>query len=79
MLTPHAGELGRLLGCTSEEVSAHRLGCARRAADESGAVVVLKGDDTIVVSGDRVAVNGLDSPGLATAGRATSCRAPSAP
>ena len=68
VLTPHAGELGRLLGCTSEEVSAHRLGCARRAADESGAVVVLKGDDTIVVSGERVAVNGLDSPGLATAG-----------
>ena len=68
VLTPHAGELGRLLGCTSEEVSAHRLACARRAADESGAVVVLKGDDTIVVSGDRVAVNGLDSPGLATAG-----------
>ncbi len=68
ILTPHAGELARLLGCSSEEVSAHRLARARRAAAESGAVVVLKGDDTIVVSGESVAVNALDSPGLATAG-----------
>jgi len=68
VLTPHAGELGRLLDIPSEEVGAHRLASARRAAAESESVVVLKGDDTIVVSGDRVAVNALPSPGLATAG-----------
>ncbi len=68
VLTPHAGELGRLLGCDSAEISAQRLACARRASTESGAVVVLKGDDTIVCDGDRVAVNVLDSPALATAG-----------
>jgi len=68
ILTPHAGELGRLLGRTSEEVGAHRLACARAAARESGAVVVLKGDDTIVTDGERIAVNALSAPALATAG-----------
>lgn len=68
VLTPHAGELGRLLGMPSDEVGAHRVAAVRRAAGSSGATVVLKGDDTIVVSGERVAVNALSSPGLATAG-----------
>jgi hydroxyethylthiazole kinase-like uncharacterized protein yjeF len=68
VLTPHAGELGRLLGRDSEEVGAHRLACAREAARAAGAVVVLKGDDTIVSDGERVAVNALSAPALATAG-----------
>lgn len=68
ILTPHAGELARLLGCSSDEVSARRLDCARRASESSGAVVVLKGDDTLVVWGDRIAVNAHASPALATAG-----------
>jgi NAD(P)H-hydrate epimerase len=68
VLTPHAGELGRLLGCDSEEIAAHRLDRARAASDRSGAVVVLKGDDSIVADGASVAVNALDSPALATAG-----------
>jgi ADP-dependent NAD(P)H-hydrate dehydratase / NAD(P)H-hydrate epimerase len=68
LLTPHAGELGRLLGRSSEEISAHRLGAAREAARGAEAVVVLKGDDTIVTDGERVAVNVLSAPALATAG-----------
>jgi NAD(P)H-hydrate epimerase len=68
ILTPHAGELGRLLARSSEEVSAHRLSAAREAARGAGAVVVLKGDDTIVTDGERVAVNVLSAPALATAG-----------
>ena len=68
ILTPHAGELGRLLDRPSEEVGAHRLGAAREAARATGAVVVLKGDDTIVTDGERVAVNALSAPALATAG-----------
>ena len=68
VLTPHAGELGRLLGRSSEEVSDHRLAAAREAARAAAAVVVLKGDDTIVTDGERVAVNALSAPGLATAG-----------
>ncbi|MEX2106594.1 MAG: NAD(P)H-hydrate dehydratase [Solirubrobacterales bacterium] len=68
ILTPHAGELGRLLGRESEEVAAHRLAAAREAAEASGAVVLLKGDDTIVSDGARLAVNAISAPGLATAG-----------
>ncbi len=68
VLTPHAGELGRLLGRDSEQIGARRLAAAREAAERSGAVVVLKGDDTIVTDGARVAVNVLPAPGLATAG-----------
>ncbi|MCB8970643.1 MAG: NAD(P)H-hydrate dehydratase [Solirubrobacterales bacterium] len=68
VLTPHAGELGRLLGADSGAIAARRLDSVRRAADASGAVVVLKGDDTLVASGERLAVNVEGSPALATAG-----------
>jgi NAD(P)H-hydrate epimerase len=68
ILTPHAGELGRLLKRESAEIDAHRLAAAREAASRSGAVVVLKGDDTIVTDGERIAVNALAAPALATAG-----------
>jgi hydroxyethylthiazole kinase-like uncharacterized protein yjeF len=68
ILTPHAGELGRLLERDSAEVDAHRLASAKEAARASGAVVLLKGDDTIVTDGTRVAVNALSAPALATAG-----------
>jgi ADP-dependent NAD(P)H-hydrate dehydratase / NAD(P)H-hydrate epimerase len=69
VLTPHAGELGRLLGHDSQDVGAHRLASAREAAERSGAVVLLKGDDTIVAApGGPVAVNPGATPALATAG-----------
>jgi NAD(P)H-hydrate epimerase len=68
ILTPHAGELGRLLGCSSDQIASERLAAARRAAVAAGAIVVLKGDDTIVTDGERVAVNALAAPALATAG-----------
>lgn len=69
VLTPHAGELARLLEVSSAEVSARRLEHARAAAAASGAVVVLKGDDTLVAApGGEVAVSRGASPALATAG-----------
>ena len=69
VLTPHEGELGRLLEVDSEEVRQHRLAHAREAAERSGAVVLLKGDDTIVaVPGGPVAVSPGATPALATAG-----------
>ncbi|MFN8159528.1 MAG: NAD(P)H-hydrate dehydratase [Solirubrobacterales bacterium] len=68
VLTPHAGELGRLLERDSAEIAAHRLAAAIEAARRAAAVVVLKGDDTIVTDGGRVAVNAVEAPGLATAG-----------
>jgi len=69
VLTPHAGELGRLLGRPSSEIAAERLACVREAAAACGAVVVLKGDDTLVAEpGGMVAVSRGGSPALATAG-----------
>jgi NAD(P)H-hydrate epimerase len=68
ILTPHAGELARLLKTDSGEIDARRLESAREAARASGGIVVLKGDDSIVTDGERVAVNRIASPALATAG-----------
>jgi hydroxyethylthiazole kinase-like uncharacterized protein yjeF len=68
VLTPHAGELGRLLERQSDAIEAHRLASAKEAARVAQAIVVLKGDDTIVTDGERVAVNALSAPALATAG-----------
>lgn len=69
VLTPHAGELARLLGVDTKAVAAQRLASARQAAERADAVVVLKGDDSLVVAPDgRVAVSPGGAPGLATAG-----------
>jgi len=69
VLTPHAGELARLLGEDSSWVSAHRLEAATRAAGRFQAVVLLKGADTIVAGPGRGAVVcDLGPPSLATAG-----------
>jgi hydroxyethylthiazole kinase-like uncharacterized protein yjeF len=69
VLTPHEGEMGRLLEIGTEEVAAHRLQYAREAAELSGAVVLLKGDDTIIARpGGPVAISPGGTPALATAG-----------
>ncbi|MEP6761476.1 MAG: NAD(P)H-hydrate dehydratase [Sporichthyaceae bacterium] len=69
LLTPHAGELARLLGVDREAVEARRLEHARLAAVELGAVVLLKGSTTVVATPHgRVRVNPTGTPALATAG-----------
>jgi ADP-dependent NAD(P)H-hydrate dehydratase / NAD(P)H-hydrate epimerase len=69
VLTPHAGELGRLLEVESADVGRARLARARDAAGRSHAIVVLKGDDTLVVAPTgRVAISRGGAPALATAG-----------
>jgi ADP-dependent NAD(P)H-hydrate dehydratase / NAD(P)H-hydrate epimerase len=69
VLTPHSGELARLLETDSEQVQSERLAHARKAAEQAGAIVVLKGDDTLVVEpAGRVAISRGNSPALATAG-----------
>ncbi|MGZ6697167.1 MAG: NAD(P)H-hydrate dehydratase [Solirubrobacteraceae bacterium] len=69
VLTPHEGELGRLLGVDSAAVQARRLHHARAAAEATQAIVVLKGDDTLIARpGGLVAVSPGASPALATAG-----------
>ena len=69
ILTPHAGELARLLEVDAEAIAARRLDRAREAARRSGAIMVLKGDDTLVAEPEgRVGISRGGSPALATAG-----------
>jgi hydroxyethylthiazole kinase-like uncharacterized protein yjeF len=69
VLTPHEGELGRLLGRSSKEIAAHRLASVRDAAGRFSCVVLLKGPDTLVAAPGRgVLVSALGLPSLATAG-----------
>jgi NAD(P)H-hydrate epimerase len=69
ILTPHEGELARLLDLDAEAITARRLHHAREAASRSGAVVLLKGDDTIVARPDGVVgIVDVSAPALATAG-----------
>jgi len=69
VLTPHPGEMARLVGVDSHAVIEDRLGVARRAARMYGATVVLKGSTTIIVSPDgRAWLNLSGNPGMATAG-----------
>jgi ADP-dependent NAD(P)H-hydrate dehydratase / NAD(P)H-hydrate epimerase len=70
LITPHAGELGRLLGTDPDSVEARRLEHARRAAAELGVTVLLKGSTTVIARpGDpTVLVNPTGTPWLATAG-----------
>lgn len=69
VLTPHPGEMARLAGCSTAEVQADRLGIARRLAEKTGAVLVLKGAGTIVaVPGGKAYINSSGNPGLATGG-----------
>ena len=69
VLTPHAGELGRLLGRSSDAIESDRFGSARDAAARANAVVLLKGAYTVIAAPDgRTVVSGSGSPALATAG-----------
>ncbi|RJL23562.1 NAD(P)H-hydrate dehydratase [Bailinhaonella thermotolerans] len=69
LITPHAGELSRLLGVPRERIEARRLEHARRAAEELGVTVLLKGSTTLIAEVDRpVRVNPTGTPWLATGG-----------
>lgn len=68
ILTPHAGELARLLGSTRDDVLDDPVAAAREASERSGAVVLLKGATTHVVGGGLVLAVHHATPWLATAG-----------
>jgi ADP-dependent NAD(P)H-hydrate dehydratase / NAD(P)H-hydrate epimerase len=69
VLTPHEGELARLLGLDSREVAEHRVAAVRAAAERFRCVVLLKGPDTLVAEHGRgLLVSALGLPSLATAG-----------
>jgi NAD(P)H-hydrate epimerase len=69
IVTPHPGEMARLSGSSVAQVQGARLEAARSFAARSGAVVVLKGQRTIVAEpAGRAAVNPTGNPGMATGG-----------
>ena len=69
IITPHPGEMARLLMGNKDEIQKDRLGAARFAAQETGAVVVLKGAATVIAAPDgREAINATGNPGLASGG-----------
>lgn len=68
VLTPHVGEMAKLRGVSSAEVTADPAGIAAAAAREWGQTVVLKGGPTLATDGKRVVASGESPPSLATAG-----------
>lgn len=68
ILTPHAGEAARLLGISTAEVQKDRLASAKKLAEMTRAVVVLKGAGTIITDGEHVAVCNQGNSGMARAG-----------
>jgi NAD(P)H-hydrate epimerase len=69
VITPHAGEFGRLAGLEPAEVVQDRVGHVRKLAGEIGAVAALKGNPMLVASpSGEVRINTTGGPSLATAG-----------
>lgn len=68
ILTPHSGEIGRLLGVSSAEVERDRFGAARAVATRGRCVVVLKGARTLIATDDTMQINPTGNPALAAAG-----------
>jgi NAD(P)H-hydrate epimerase len=68
VITPHPGEFARLVGMEIPAVQADRERLAASFAAAHGAVVVLKGQGTVVTDGQRLAVNATGNPGMATGG-----------
>ncbi len=69
VLTPHPGEMARLVGATTKEVLADRAGMARKFATERGVILVLKGQRTLVATpAGRVWINPTGTPAMATGG-----------
>jgi NAD(P)H-hydrate epimerase len=69
IITPHPGEMAKLMNCTIPEVQADRTGAAKDFAREYNVVTVLKGHKTIIALPDgTVYINPNGNPGMATAG-----------
>jgi len=68
ILTPHPGEMARLLGTNTSEIQADRIGAARRVAALHRCTLVLKGARTIIADGRQVWVNSTGNPGMASGG-----------
>ncbi len=68
VITPHPGEAARLLGCATDAVQDDRFAAATELARMTGAVVVLKGNGTLVAASDTLALCAAGNPGMASGG-----------
>ncbi|HEX2985833.1 MAG TPA: NAD(P)H-hydrate dehydratase [Caproiciproducens sp.] len=69
VLTPHPGEMSRLLNTTVQDVQSHRLDYARKFASEYGVILVLKGAGTLIAQPDgKTYLNMTGNPGMAKGG-----------
>lgn len=68
LLTPHPGEMGRLIEADTKEVQADRARIAQRFAAECRCTVVLKGEGTVVTDGGQTCKNATGNPGMGTGG-----------
>jgi len=68
VLTPHPGEFARLLGSDTRTVQANREALAAEFAARHNVVLLLKGAQTVISDGRRIAVNATGNPGMATGG-----------
>lgn len=68
ILTPHPGEMARLLGTSTESVQKDRRSAVQEAARRYKSVVVLKGHGTVISDGDKIWKNATGNPGMATGG-----------
>ena len=68
LLTPHPGEIARLLSREISDVQKDRVSAVKACCDKTGAVTVLKGHDTVVSDGERTYINPTGNPGMAVGG-----------
>lgn len=68
VLTPHLMEFSRLTRLSIDQINSDRIGLAKNFARENGLILVLKSEETIVTDGNRVYINKIGNPGMATAG-----------
>ncbi len=68
ILTPHPGEAGRLLACSTQEIQLNRIGAAQAIVERYGGICVLKGSGTIVADDQNIWICDRGNPGMAAGG-----------
>ena len=68
VITPHPGEAGRLLSCSTAEIQQDRFASVLNLQVKYGAIAILKGSGTLIASGDEIAVSTTGNPGMASGG-----------
>lgn len=68
ILTPHLMEFSRLVKLSLDQINSDRIDLAKKFARDNGVILVLKSEETIVTDGNRIYINKIGNPGMATAG-----------